>query len=52
MVVLAIVYSPRNRFFLGSVTQSIAAMGGQSIAPTLEAGIKKDSGLYTFVQKA
>jgi hypothetical protein len=35
--------------FLGSVDQTIAAMDGQSIAPTLEAGIKKDSGPYTFV---
>jgi len=29
--------------------KSIAAMGGHSIALTLEADVKKDSGLYTFV---
>jgi hypothetical protein len=29
--------------------KSIAAMGGHSIALTLEAGVKKDSGPYTFV---
>jgi hypothetical protein len=40
---------PETGFFLGSVAQSIATMGGQSIAPTLEAGVKKDSGPYTFV---
>ena len=27
-------------------------MGGQSIAPTLQAGVKKDSGPYTFVYHA
>jgi hypothetical protein len=36
-------------FFLVCVAQTIATMGGQSIAPTLEAGVKKDSGTYTFV---
>jgi hypothetical protein len=35
--------------FLVSVAQTIAATGDQSIAPTLEAGVKKDSGPYTFV---
>jgi hypothetical protein len=42
---------PETAFFLGSVAQRIAAIGGESIAPTSEAGIEKDSGLYTFVQK-
>jgi hypothetical protein len=32
--------------------KSIAAMGGHSIALTLEAGVKKDSGPYTFVHHA
>jgi len=30
-------------------TKSLAAMGGHSIALTLEAGVKKDSDPYTFV---
>jgi len=30
--------------------QAITATGGKSIAPTLEAGVKKDSGPYTFVR--
>jgi len=30
-------------------TKSIAAMGGHSIALTLEAGVKKDSDPYIFV---
>jgi hypothetical protein len=48
MVALLLFNGPRNRFLV-SVTLIIAATGGQSIAPTLEASVKKDSGPYTFV---
>jgi hypothetical protein len=50
MVVL-LLFMIRESFFLVSFAQTIAAMRCHSIAPTLEAGIKKDSGPYTFVQK-